>query len=122
MSEIRATTISDETGNGPITLTKQDAAVFFIAVNQTSTQAILSSLNCSSITDGGTGETTATFTNAMNDSNYSNFNTSGSDNNLRTIFNAPNTTRQKLETYQVSSNSTVSDAYNATGLIHGDLA
>ena len=81
MSEIRATTISDETGNGPITLTKQDAAVFFIAVQQTSTQAILSSLNCSSITDGGTGETTATFTNQMADSNYSNFNTSGSDNN-----------------------------------------
>ncbi len=51
MSEIRATTISDETGNGPIALTKQSAAKAFINLNGTGTIAARDSLNISSTTD-----------------------------------------------------------------------
>ena len=52
MSEIRATTISDAAGTGPIALTKQSAAKAY-GVNGSS--SINMSFNLSSFTDQGTG-------------------------------------------------------------------
>ena len=63
MSEIRATTISDETGNGPIALTKQSAAKTFAFFNQ-QTLTIGGSLNISSSTDTATGSFTLNFSSA----------------------------------------------------------
>ena len=71
MSEIRATTISDETGSGPIALTKQSAAKAFANFNGTGTAAIRESFNISSITDNGTGDFTFATTNSLNSANYS---------------------------------------------------
>ena len=71
MSEIRATTISDTAGTGPITLTKQSAAKAYIAYNATS--GALDSFNISSTTDeNGTnvGQYTHNLTNAMSQNNY----------------------------------------------------
>jgi hypothetical protein len=54
LSEIRATTISDAAGTGPIALTGQSAAKAFLLFNGT-TNNIDVSLNTSSVTDLGTG-------------------------------------------------------------------
>jgi len=70
MSEIRATTISNAAGTGPITMTGQYAAKAWVNFNGTGTVAIRESGNVGSITDNGTGDYTVTFTTAMVDANY----------------------------------------------------
>ena len=69
MSEIRATTISDAAGTGPITLTKQSAAKSWMSLNG-DTATIRDSHNVSSITDNATGNYTTNFTNSMSNTNY----------------------------------------------------
>jgi hypothetical protein len=71
MSEIRATTISNAAGTGPITLTGQSAAKAWVNFNGTSTVAIRDSENVSSITDNGTGLYTINFTSSMANGGYS---------------------------------------------------
>ena len=71
MSEIRATTISNAAGTGPITMTGQYAAKAWVNFNGgTGTVAIRESGNVGSITDNGTGSYTVNFTTAMTDENY----------------------------------------------------
>ena len=70
MSEIRATTISDAAGTGPITLTGQSAAKAWVNFNGTGTVAVRQSNNVSSITDNGTGNYAVNFTNAQVDANF----------------------------------------------------
>jgi hypothetical protein len=65
LSEIRATTISDAAGTGPIALTGQSAAKAWVNFNGTGTAAIRDSLNFSSITDNGTGDYTLTYSNGL---------------------------------------------------------
>ena len=66
MSEIRATTISDAAGTGPITLTKQSAAKVFCQFDgDAATPTPNESLNVSSITDNGTGDYTLTYSNSL---------------------------------------------------------
>jgi hypothetical protein len=55
LSEIRATTISDSAGTGPITLTKQSAAKAWINYKQAATFDIRDSINISSVSDEGSG-------------------------------------------------------------------
>ena len=70
MSTLKADTIQSTSG-GAATLTKQHAAKAWVNFTGISTTAIRDSLNISSLTDSGTGNTSAiTFTNAMNDTNY----------------------------------------------------
>ena len=69
MSEIRATTISDETGNGPIALTKQSAAKVFAEIGPGG-GSLLKSLNVSSLDDDGTGEYGLNFVTSFSDANY----------------------------------------------------
>ena len=71
MSEIRATTISNAAGTGPITMTGQYAAKAWVNFNGTGTVAIRESGNVSGITDNGTGDYTVNFTTAFPDANYS---------------------------------------------------
>jgi hypothetical protein len=70
LSEIRANTVSDAAGTGPVTLTGQYAAKAWVNFNGTGTVAIRQSGNVSSITDNGTGNYTVNFTTAMVDANY----------------------------------------------------
>ena len=57
MSEIRATTISDAAGTGPIALTKQSAAKAWVSYNNnTATPFAWGSFNSSSLTDLGVGQ------------------------------------------------------------------
>ena len=64
MSDIRADTISDSAGTGPITLTKASAAKFWVkmAINA---EPIGTGLNLSSATDVSSGITSITFINNM---------------------------------------------------------
>ena len=64
MSDIRANTISDTSGNGPINLHKQNAAKFWIKM-AIDASPIGSGLNLSSATDVSNGITSITFTNNM---------------------------------------------------------
>ena len=70
MSEIRATTISDTAGTGPITLTGQSAAKAWVNYTGVTTTSINDSFNTSSLTDVGTGRTTVTFSNSFDNTNY----------------------------------------------------
>ena len=69
MSEIRATTISDETGNGPIALTKQSAAKVLAEIGPGG-GSLLKSLNVSSLDDDGTGEYGLNFVTSFSSANY----------------------------------------------------
>ena len=69
MSEIRANTISDTAGTGPITLTKQSAAKAWTLYNQ-ATPAITNSFNTSSLTDTSLGQGDLNWTNAMSNNSY----------------------------------------------------
>lgn len=71
MSELRANTISDLAGTGPVTLMKQSAAKAWVNFNGTGTVAKRGDgFNVSSITDNGTGDYTVNFTTAMSDVDY----------------------------------------------------
>jgi hypothetical protein len=121
LSEIRATTISDTAGTGPVTLTKQSAAKAWLQHNNA--HSIQDSLNFSSITDGGTGLTNdATFTSSMNNDDYSISGTVGnttSDDGFwavtaiaTTDFNA------RIRTH----NGNLNDGGICSLTVHGDLA
>ena len=70
MSEIRANTISDAAGTGPVTLTKQYAAKAWVNFNGTGTVAIRDSENISSISDNGAGSYSTNYTNNFAAQNY----------------------------------------------------
>jgi len=70
LSDIRADTISDSAGTGPVTLTKQSAAKGWVNLTQDGTQAIQDSFNVSSINDIDVGRSSMTWTNSMSNSVY----------------------------------------------------
>lgn len=86
MSEIRATTISDQAGSGPVTLTGQSAAKAWSNLNG-STSTERKSFNISSYTDNANGNFDYNFSNAMADADYS-VSTAYDMNNKTTAYNA----------------------------------
>ena len=70
MSELRANTISDAAGTGPVTLTGQYAAKAWGSLQCQGTSSIRDSGNVSSLTDNGTGDFTITYTTAFSTANY----------------------------------------------------
>lgn len=73
-SELRVTTLSNATGDGPATLTKQQAAKCMAGVNMSGTAELTANvsgaINASSLTDNGTGDGTTSFTNNMSAALY----------------------------------------------------
>ena len=115
-------TITSEGGSATQSL-QQGLAKAWASLVQTSTQTLNDSLNVTSITDNGTGETTVTYTNVMSNSNYSSQATIGNNQNRKVIYNANNTTRLKLEVWEHASNPlTADDAAHVCGQVTGDLA
>ena len=124
MSEIRATTISDAAGTGPVTLTKQSAAKAWVNFNGTGTIAARDSYNVASLTDNGTGSYAYNLTSAMDDANYmcgSNGATTAINTTVRNAASIPSSASVVLIGMRNTSN-TDSDAANMHGSIHGDLA
>ena len=127
MSEIRATTISDAAGTGPITLTGQSAAKVW--VNHDDQQTINDSQNLSSITDNGTGDGTFNFTNNMGSEYYSiaGINNSGNASSNITIFKSGTMAAANIRVQMGNDGSSTSimtlyDFDDGCFTIHGDLA
>ena len=125
MSEIRATTISDAAGTGPITLTKQSAAKSFVDYTSVTTTSVngSASFNVTSLTDGGTGLTTINMSNAMSEANYSV--SMGVLSGLAygsKVFQGGAKTASAFSIYSTSRDGTAGDIGNVYCTIHGDLA
>ena len=118
MSEIRATTISDAAGTGPVTLTKQSAAKAWINFNGSGTVATRNSFNTSSLTDLGTGRYRITYTNSMS-GNYST--TSSGNTGAPNIYGGEDIAAS-FGTYVTNYSGTLSDIANILYTVQGDLA
>ena len=131
MSELRANTISDAAGTGPVTLTKQSAAKAWISVNQTGTQAILASFNVSSITDIATGGTAVNYSSAMASATYAALATanpqsfSGATGGVNSAGNAPAGGSKTANRHGMdlrNGANTPTDFDDASSVVFGDLA
>ena len=110
-------------GGTTTTNLQQGLAKCWFQITQDSSHSLDDSLNIGSISDDGAGETTVNFSNAMSNSDWSGVLTAQGSNNRRAVNNAPNTTRIKVEVYEVASNTTANDATGGvSGTVHGDLA
>lgn len=136
MSTIKVDTLVANDGTSPVTLTKQSAAKAWSCFNGTGTVATNGSFNQSTLTDNGTGDQTVSFTNNMNNDDYSSTGTclgGSTDGANYSIFGAENTSAGVTKT---SSNVQCTSGYvsNTTAaathinhqemnlVIHGDLA
>ena len=118
MSEIRATTISDSAGTGPIALTKQIATKAFAYYSGSS--VLGDSLNISSATDTGTtGRTDVAMTSAMSSSTYA-VNASANETSSDRFAAVDITDASNWRTYSFDG-ATRTDLTVGTS-VHGDLA
>lgn len=124
MSEIRATTISDETGSGPIALTKQHAAKAWGDYNQ-STNTVLGSFNISSVTDFATGRFDAVLATNMSSTAYSvvasSIGNNSSYSNTCSDLDAKATDGLRMRVFHNSSHASA-DLTTNSFVFHGDLA
>ena len=120
-SVLNVDTIADKAGTGPVALTKQHALKAYRKYDTNGGTTNTESFNYSSITDGGTGDSTHTLTNSMSNTTYTvmhntQFSTfSGVDNTT-----AQTTSAQRTGIYN-ASNSAV-DVDQCFINIAGDLA
>ena len=77
------------------------------------------SFNASSITDGGTGKHTITFTNAMSDTNYAG---SGCKSSTTYNYSLSITATNQFIMYNRNDSSTYSDSSQINAFAYGDLA
>ena len=129
MSEIRATTISNAAGTGPVTLTGQSAAKALVHFDQYYTNTIIGSMNVSSSSDDGTGQTTHNFTSSMSDLSYNRSahgasSVSSSEYNARTETSGVTMTNASWKKVHIVTDNAAAyaDVTNVFLLIHGDLA
>ena len=123
MSEIRATTISDAAGTGPITLTGQSAAKAWVNFDGTGTIAARDSFNVSSLTDRGTGAYTTNFSSSMANTNFAwNGASSASVDNDGFNRTGVHYSTSNVEHTHHETGGTTRDTDYITTLIHGDLA
>ena len=119
MSEIRATTISDAAGTGPITLTKQSAAKALAKFNgQSSPLSLDSSQNVSSLTDTATGRPQVNFTTSFSNSN---FHTTAIA-QARCIFGTQSVAASNVLMRYSDYSATDQDREHCSVTVHGDLA
>ena len=124
MSEIRATTISDTAGTGPITLTKQSAAKVFCSVTYSGGTPITSqSINISSLTDIGNGFVQYNYSTNFDNSVYS-IVLGGNDNNYgnRAAWRSAEISSSSVRTVFIEGNSTTVEDDRICVVMHGDLA
>jgi hypothetical protein len=69
-SVLNVDTIADKAGTGPVALTKQEAGKYWVNFNGSGTVATRDSFNHSSLTDGGVGIYTISYTNSFNNASY----------------------------------------------------
>ena len=124
MSEIRATTISEVAGTGPITLTKQSAAKAFAQFAGDGTAQINESFGMSSLSDTGAGLYVLTVSSAMSSSDYTVVLHGISDASYPAHVGSYDTSRTTT-TFPVNSSNSGSawqDVSTLDAVIFGDLA
>lgn len=123
MSEIRANTISDAAGTGPIDLYKQSAAKAWVNFNANSGIYSGQSFNVSSFTDVGTGEAEINLTNASAGiySPVVGMSGSSASRNLQTT-SSPLSTTSVIVAKTYSSGGNLVDAGSNMLALMGDLA
>lgn len=126
MSTLRANTISDAAGTGPVTLTGQRAAKVWSKFNGTGTLTINDSFNVTSVTDGGTGDYDPQYTNNMATADYCS--------QVNSSINATGTTSRgntsesrdyavgSIQLWAMDAAGTPTDAAVVNHVVHGDLA
>jgi len=126
LSDIRANTISDAAGTGPIALTGQSAAKAWVNFNGTGTIAIRDSVNVGSVVDNGTGIYTVNFTNSMANSSYSSTGTGGGTSGIPNLKIPPTVGPYSVSAFQFQSLNTATSATMDTAILgtqnFGDLA
>lgn len=133
MSTLKVTTISDTSGTGPVTLTKQSAAKAWVNFNGTGTIAARDSVNVASLTDNGTGDYTSNFTSSFSAVNYTGTTSSSWDTVTSGVINfnrAVGSSSYSTTSLFRMQNVVVDSTTNRTGLdvnylyavFHGDLA
>ena len=122
-SVLNVDTIADKAGTGPVGLTKQSAAKAWVNFTTSSSTSNLDSFNVASLTDNGTGDTTITYTNAMNTDNYSSVGTCGEQNTTASnrIFSIGTKIAASIRVHGATT-SAVDDMPENNTVIHGDLA
>ena len=132
-SELRVTTLSNATGDGPATLTGQVADRYYGRWDGSSTYSVNSSFNQSSVTDTTNGASTVTFTNNFADTDYAPFAFASNDRTQRLwaqmdgSFGGTPTDYGRLTTstfafYVGDEASAIQDVYLNVAGITGDLA
>ena len=118
MSDIRANTISDTSGNGPINLHKQSAAKAY--ATPAATGALTwDSLNVASAVDEGTGEIGVNFANSMSTATYSVTMTVVSNNAVFSSLSSPSASGFDCKVF--NSSGTLVNSANSTQVL-GELA
>ncbi len=121
MSDIRANTISNAAGTGPIDLHKQSAAKAWVKFSSSSGSgvAVKSSFNISSITDLGVGSFVPTLSSAMSDALFPTFGGIAGNTSALTLSNSVSSTTISFQTY---ANGTLIDAPVVSVAANGELA
>ena len=137
-SELRVTTLSNATGDGPAKLTNQSAAKVWNHYHQIGTTASKDSFNISSITDLSVSKATHNFTNNMSNAVYvwgggitnsTGVTPAGASNQCGVLYvpnsHPPTTSNWSVHTLYVQNltgGGGILDVSIACIIIHGDLA
>ena len=125
MTDIRANTISDAAGTGPIDLYKQSAAKAWVNMNGDNTISIRNSFNASSVTDLSVGTYGQNFTSNFNaGDNYASHSAADDESwgNKTTIY-YQTASQARMQVFQGSANTNSNvDTHRAMMTHHGDLA
>jgi len=110
-------------GNSTTTNLQQGLAKHWNQFVQSSTQTVTDSLNQSSLTDEGTGDSSWDFTNAMGNDDYSSQTTCNSGSyHFTSSYNDAQKTTAGDRCYTMTAGSSVADASTVFVTTHGDLA
>ena len=101
----------------------EGSAKAWVNFTTSSSTSNLASLNVSSLTDNGTGDTTITYTNAMNTDNYASVGLCGEQNTTASnrIFSIGTKIAASIRVHGATT-SAVDDMPENNTVIHGDLA
>lgn len=125
-SELRVTTLSNATGNGPVTLTQQVAAKHWTSWNQSGTLTVAGSFNQSSLTDEASAYTTVAFTSNMTNNDYAYSGCTQGSNNGQAVFCEYLTSNKLTSATQVrtmhNTDNSARDPDDVMMHTHGDLA
>tara|TARA_Y100001938_G_C7906956_1_gene337544 strand:+ start:108 stop:491 length:384 start_codon:yes stop_codon:yes gene_type:complete len=125
LGKIKADTLEHSTaGTVDTQFVVNGSAKQWVNLDGTGTAAIQDSLNCTSFTDGGTGDYQPNFVNAMGNANYS-VNCTGGDSGDRyhgDLVSKGSATTSLYRTYWVNTSASANDCDIVCTSVHGDLA